>query len=76
MSYQPVLPTFEPLPSGGKLRYTRAPVAALACKAMSGTPRIEPIGVEPAGSAFWYGGLENTWLKPPPENVQATSLKL
>src|SRR4051794_24161552 len=40
---------------------------------MSGTPRIDPIVVEPVGSVFWYDGFANTWLKPPPENVQPTS---
>src|SRR5258708_36671505 len=40
---------------------------------MSGTPRIEPIAVLPAGNVFWYAGLSNTWLKPPPANVQPTS---
>ena len=55
MSYQPLngMPTFDPLPSGGKDRYTSAPVAELACSAMSGTPRAdEGIGVLPAGSVF------------------------
>src|SRR2546423_9597499 len=53
-----------------------APVAELAWNATSGTPRIVPLNELPAGSAFWYDGLANTWLKPPPENVQATSAKV
>src|SRR3954452_17726295 len=40
---------------------------------MSGTPRMSPIGVLPAGSVFWDAGLPNTWLKPPPAAIQATS---
>src|SRR5438552_10058041 len=50
----------------------RAPVPALACNPTSGTPRMAPIAVLPAGSVFWYAGRLNTWLKPPPENVQPT----
>jgi hypothetical protein len=39
MSYQPVWLMLLLLPSGGKDRYTSAPVAELAWNAMSGTPR-------------------------------------
>ena len=40
---------------------------------MSGTPRIVPIAVLPAGSMPWYDGLAKTWLKPPPLAIQPTS---
>src|ERR687883_406441 len=41
---------------------------------MSGTPRLEAgIGVLPAGRTLWYDGRAKVSLKPPPENVQATS---
>ena len=60
-------------PSGGSETKTRAPVPALACNPTSGTPRMAPIAVLPAGSVSWYAGRLNTWLKPPPENVQPTS---
>src|SRR6266700_6853455 len=40
---------------------------------MSGTPRVEPIAVEPAGTVFWKLGLPNTWLKPPPDAIQPFS---
>src|SRR5215475_8794704 len=78
MSYHPVLhgadPQIRPLsPSGGRVRYTSAPVPALAWNATSGTPRMPPIDVLPLGSAFWYDGLSKRWLKPPPANVQPTS---
>src|SRR6266851_9642354 len=73
MSYQPVRPTLLPLPSGGSARYTSAPVPELAWKATSGTPRIDPIVVLPTGSTFCHEGFAKTWLKPPPENVQAIS---
>src|SRR5690242_21850140 len=78
MSYQPVLhgadPQIRPLcPSGGNVRYTSAPVPALAWNATSGTPRMVSIGVLPLGRTFWYDGLLNRWLKPPPANVQPTS---
>src|SRR3954469_3846685 len=58
MSYQPVehgvAPQKRPLlPSGGSVRYTSAPVPAEACSATSGTPRFDPIVVEPAGRTFW-----------------------
>src|SRR2546430_13682214 len=73
MSYQPVLRTLLPRPSGGSERYTSAPVPALAWNATSGTPRIVPIGVLFAGSEFCQVSLGKTWLNPPPENVHATS---
>src|SRR2546428_392343 len=75
MSYQPVGPTLVPLPSGGSDTYTSAPVPALAWKATSGTPRIVAIGVLSVGSVFCHVGFAKTWLKPPPEKVQATSAK-
>ena len=59
MSYQPVLFTLLPLPSGGSERYTSAPVPALAWNATSGTPRIAPIAVLPAGSVFCQLCLAN-----------------
>src|SRR4051812_26788021 len=78
MSYQPVLQGASPqrsplLPSGGSVRYTSAPVRELACSPMSGTPRLSAIGVLPAGSDTWYAGVSNTWLKPPPAAIHATS---
>src|SRR2546421_12091409 len=73
MSYQPVLFTLLPLPSGGSERYTSAPVPALAWRPTSGTPRMAPIAVLPAGRLSWYPGRLNTSLNPPPENVQPTS---
>src|SRR2546421_618366 len=78
MSYQPVLhgllPQIRPLwPSGGSVMYTRAPVRALAWRATSGTPRLLPIGVLPAGRVFWKSGFEKTWLKPPSEAIQPIS---
>lgn len=36
-------------------------------------PRMVLIGVLPAGRAFCQPGFGKTWLKPPPEKVQATS---
>jgi len=48
-------------------------VRELACSAMSGTPRIDPVNVLPDGSVFWKLGFANTWLKPPPESIQPTS---
>src|SRR5437763_11363422 len=54
MSYQPVWLMLLSVPSGGSDRNTSAPVAALAWKAMSGTPRVAAgIGVLPAGSTLW-----------------------
>src|SRR2546423_14364016 len=78
MSSQPVLqgaePQIRPLrPSGGSERYTSAPVPALAWRPTSGTPRMAPIAVLPAGRLSWYPGRLNTSLNPPPENVQPTS---
>src|SRR4051794_22614715 len=76
MSYHPVGPTLLVVPSGGSDKYTKPPVAELACRAISGTPRCVAIAVLPAGNEFWYCGRENTRLKPPPEKVQATSAKI
>src|SRR5256714_8647504 len=78
MSSQPVLqgaePQIRPLrPSGGSERYTSAPVPALAWRPTSGTPRMAPIAVLPAGGLSWYPGRLNTSLNPPPETVQPTS---
>src|SRR5205807_10170583 len=49
------------------------PVRLLAWMLISGTPRLAPMGVLPAGSTSWNDGLVNTWLNPPPASIQPTS---
>ncbi len=55
MTNQPPLPpaTFVAPPRPAFVSYTSGPVRELASEAMSGTPRIAPIGVEPVGRLSW-----------------------
>jgi hypothetical protein len=60
-TYQPALhgsPLAQLIPvAPGAVSRTSTPVTELACEATSGTPRIVPMAVDPAGNVFWKAGL-------------------